>query len=359
MTIEQFKSYLYNKDIEKIKSLDLENPIVQSNVEYFILASFFQSYVQGKRYLAENFTKNLWKWLINKDHINELIQDDSSLFNIFPSCGKTSLFSDSQKHVCERLFLNNEGNVYRSVLSNLYSYRRKKQQDLGWSDETFVMRDTTVKYIAKIMPKDYNDLKKIFHFQKDKNFKRDANNVINLVKEARENPRTHWGCGSRNEPCASPELTEPNLNGDYNNYHYYSWLAHWDIKPDHPHFSKESSDLVAFKLTAYLNRLIDIAPQLECYECNETLVPNWKYAKKDGAAYSVTVFWCNKDNCGEYHKGIYINHCVKAAWCGSVIDQRVNTEKCDNGLYICRSETGYGGECTGCCVDHYKKEINS
>ena len=356
MNIQTFKKHLYRKEIDVIKSLNLEDSIVQDDIEYFVLASFFQSYIEGKRYLAENFTQSLWKWLLDKNHINQLLDEDSNIYNLFPSCGKIGL-SGTTKLLCERLFLTEKEHIYRSVLSNIYNYRWETKTDLGWSDEKFVMSDSTVKYIAQVMPKNYDDLKRIFHFKKDKKFKRDADNVINLIKDAHRNPRTRWGCGSRGVPCSDPRLTDPSLDGDYEYYHFYSWLTHWNIEPMHPHFSKESSDLVAFKLTGYLNRLIEIAPRLECHKCERVLVPNWKYARKDGSAYSVTVFWCNNDTCEEHHKGIYINHCIKAGWCGSVIDQRINTEKCEHGLYVCNSEYDNGKICTGCCVKHYNKEL--
>ena len=55
MNIQTFKKHLYKKERGVIKSLNLEDSIVQDDIEYFVLASFFQSYIEGRRYLAENF----------------------------------------------------------------------------------------------------------------------------------------------------------------------------------------------------------------------------------------------------------------------------------------------------------------
>jgi len=251
--------------------------------------------------------------------------------------------------------LTEEEYIYRSILSNLYHYRRRKKNELGWSDEKFVMTDQTIKYIAQTMPKDEDELiKKIFHFKKPKKFQRDASEVLRLVKEGKINPKRHWGCYE----CEKPDITDPNLNGDYENYTFYSWMEHYGIKP-YKTFSREAKELVAFKFVAFLNRIIDIAPKLSCNTCNNMLIPNWNYAKDEGAAYKVTVFQCNKRDCQEHQKGIYINHCINSFGkhssidgCKSLIDMRENKNKCDRGLYICNIEG-----CGGCCVDHKKEQI--
>lgn len=365
MNLSDYKEALYFKEIEYCKSVDLDSQEVKSSAEFYFLASFFKSYLIGRNYLAENFTKSLWKWLTIDDNVLKLSNPNSSIFNLFPSCGKTNFFGN--KHVCEKLYLTKQDYIYRTILSELGKYRFETKQRLGWSDVKYVMTDNTVKYIANLKPKSFNELSKIFHFTKKNKFERDSKPVLDIVNEAIKSPRKNFGCGSRGETCADPEVTEPYLDENFEDYHFYSWLKHWNIEPSAPYFSKESNDLVAFKLTGFINRLIDISDHLSCKSCSKTLVPNWEFAKKRGAAYSVTRFWCLNNQCLMYKKGlsnslgIYINHCIKLFYCGgSIVDERINKAKCSYGLLICGKDyTEYPNvnkKCNGCCVEHLEEE---
>ena len=109
MNKEKFKEALFAKDSSIISSIDIFSHEVSNDVEYFILANFFQSYLKGRDYIAKNFTQNLWKWISSDvNHINQiLLSDNSSLHVIFPRCPKSSnyyrIFSgENDGYLCER-----------------------------------------------------------------------------------------------------------------------------------------------------------------------------------------------------------------------------------------------------------------
>ena len=54
-------------------------------------------------------------------------------------------------------------------------------------------------------------------------------------------------------------------------------------------------------------------------------------------------------------------------YCNNLIDQRVNKNKCSNGLYVCNHDwskkTGFydetRGDCNSCCIEHSKTDKSS
>ena len=74
MNKEKFKEALFAKDNSIISSIDIFSHEVSNDVEYFILANFFQSYLKGRDYIAKNFTQNLWKWISSDvNNINQIL----------------------------------------------------------------------------------------------------------------------------------------------------------------------------------------------------------------------------------------------------------------------------------------------
>lgn len=363
MNKEKFKEALFAKDRSVISNIEIFSDKVSNDIEYFILANFFQSFFKGQVYLAENFTQNLWKWLsVDKKNINMILgYEENSLRNIFPSCSNATNFikGGSEHFLCERKHLTIEDNTFRTILSLLgkHTFEQERWADSkGFENKNWIMSKKTKSYIARIKPKSKDDLlKKIYHFKYQKNMDRDSNATLEAVKKGIQNPRDDFGCEIE---CG---VTNINCNGDFNNYHFYEWVTHFDIKPN-TFFSKSTNDMVAFKLAAYLNKIIQLGPGLFCYDCKSIMIPDWNYAKKFGAAYNVTVFYCNNSICSQLNEKVYLNHCLNFNNCENLIDSRINKQRCDNGLLVCNHSWAkyksyykdYMGSCSHCCLKHQK-----
>ena len=218
----EFKKNLFKKNKSAILNIDLSSQQVSDDIEYYILANFFQSYLKGSRYLAENFTQNFWRWLSSDvRNINMILgHDNSSLHKIFPSCSNVSDYvkGGSDHFLCERKHLSKEDNIYRTILSYLgkHTYEQEKwAKSKGYENKSWIMSTKTKSYIARIKPRSEEDLlKKIFHFKYPKNMDRDGIATLDAVREGIANPRDDFGC---KEGCGSTDI---HCDGDYENYHF-------------------------------------------------------------------------------------------------------------------------------------------
>lgn len=105
--------------------------------------------------------------------------------------------------------------------------------------------------------------------------------------------------------------------------HYYNFLGH---------------------INAF-NRLLD---HLYCDECKSLLYP---VRTSHFALYRDVRFHCIDENCSQWHKEIYLNHCLYGE-CKTVIDSRIS-KRCQHGLYICPN-------CGTCCSeDFFKRRLES
>jgi hypothetical protein len=86
----------------------------------------------------------------------------------------------------------------------------------------------------------------------------------------------------------------------------------------------QNNDVYVLKLSGWVNRLIEIQDRMKCTVCNETMIPDYRYAK-NLAVYNSTR--CKHN----HHEPVYLTDC----WaCHQVIDSRVSIYKF-NGIYIC------------------------
>lgn len=105
---------------------------------------------------------------------------------------------------------------------------------------------------------------------------------------------------------------------------------------------EEKTKLATFPIGEYikfvtiLNRFQKLLERMYCAECGHILYP----VEAAVAAYSVTRFSCENQQCGQHHEVIYLNHCLNGQ-CLAIIDSR-ESKKCKNGLYICNT-------CGSCC----------
>ena len=96
-----------------------------------------------------------------------------------------------------------------------------------------------------------------------------------------------------------------------------------------------------YQFISAINRFNRLLERMYCEECENILYP---IQDANFAHYRVTHFHCENQECTEYHKEVYLHHCLN--WkCNSIIDSR-RSKKCPNGLYICSNII------CGCCCSH-------
>ncbi|MCX9579609.1 hypothetical protein [Vibrio cholerae] len=175
-------------------------------------------------------------------------------------------------------------------------------------------------------------------------------------------PENVYLCRSRR--CNDPQV-EPELSKNFEQYSIFDWLCHYGL--NYATFNEPSKRDFAIKLAGYLNRIRELHSRLHCRSCEKLMVPNMKYARVEvvkhdpstgqkikmpvNAAYRLTVFKCNCEDCQEYNIDYYINHCIGFK-CYEIIDSRDLTERCSEGRYVCPNP-----ECKSCCSTHAEKQV--
>ena len=96
-----------------------------------------------------------------------------------------------------------------------------------------------------------------------------------------------------------------------------------------------------YQFISIINRFNRLLERLYCERCENILYP---IEESNYAHYRVTHFHCENQECSEYHREIYLHHCLNGK-CKSIIDSR-RSKKCPNGLYICSDVN------CGCCCSH-------
>lgn len=149
----------------------------------------------------------------------------------------------------------------------------------------------------------------------------------------------------------------PDLQKTYFDFSIFDWLAHYGI--NYATENAPSKRDFSIKLAGYINRVRELSSKLNCRSCGTLMIPVMKYARVEikmldpntqqwvikpvNAAYRLTVFSCNSENCNEFGLKYYINHCLHYK-CYELIDSRDIKEKCSEGRYIC--------SCGACCSTH-------
>ena len=92
-----------------------------------------------------------------------------------------------------------------------------------------------------------------------------------------------------------------------------------------------------YRFVSVVNRVNRLLEKLKCNSCNKLMRDA---ATSEFAFYRVNTFHCSDSNCGEFHKTVYLTHCLN--WrCLNIIDTRVS-KAFSNGWYIC-------DKCDNCC----------
>lgn len=98
-----------------------------------------------------------------------------------------------------------------------------------------------------------------------------------------------------------------------------------------------------FRISAFVNGLIQIRLHMKCSKCGELFYPHFRYAKLKTAKLAVTVFSCSKskEQPMDHDSSIYLNYCYH---CHKVIDSRECKfrEKNMGAMQYVRKEIGRG-----------------
>ena len=92
-----------------------------------------------------------------------------------------------------------------------------------------------------------------------------------------------------------------------------------------------------YKLIGHINAFNRLVEKLYCLECGDLLYPT---ETSHFALYRDVKFHCENQNCNQYKKVIYLNHCLNGE-CANIVDSRVS-KQCELKLYIC-------DKCGTCC----------
>ncbi|XOV94277.1 MAG: cold shock domain-containing protein [Bacteroidota bacterium] len=134
----------------------------------------------------------------------------------------------------------------------------------------------------------------------------------------------HWCCNAKcYDPCQNDHIQM-----EWNKYSLRDFIKILKLPFDEDKY---------YRFVSIINRANRILKKLQCTSCNRLL----RDAKtSEFAFYRVTTFHCTNPDCEEYHKVVYLNHCLN--WrCLNIVDSRIS-KKCPNGWFICDS-------CNNCC----------
>ncbi len=125
---------------------------------------------------------------------------------------------------------------------------------------------------------------------------------------------------------------------DYKDQFFKDFLINIGFKPDLSFLKIEQSMEYVHRISAFVNRLIDIRPHMKCQTCGKSFYPDFRYAKLKTAKLAVNRYYCleiqDGNNNSEHDSNIYLNFCYR---CESIIDSReCNYREFGNfGQYLC------------------------
>ena len=134
----------------------------------------------------------------------------------------------------------------------------------------------------------------------------------------------YWCCNSK---CYSP------CQKDYNPFQWEKYTLRDFIKILGITFDND----LYYRFVSVVNRVNRLLEKLKCNSCKKLMRDA---TTSEFAFYRVNTFHCTDSNCNEFHKTVYLTHCLN--WrCLNIIDTRVS-KACSNGWYIC-------DKCDNCC----------
>lgn len=145
------------------------------------------------------------------------------------------------------------------------------------------------------------------------------------------------------QPCAyykdiNLTKTKYKTTKDYKDQYFMDLILNVGFIPDLSSIYISEVMEYPFRISAYVNRLIDIRMHTKCSKCNKPFFPQFEYAKSRTAKLAVNTYHCPEVSLEEVHKEvqspvhdshIYLNFCYH---CEKVIDSRECKIK-DGGKY--------------------------
>jgi hypothetical protein len=353
--LNDLKKHIFDKDASSIIKYKVED----SSFEEFFLQKFFSTYFQSEskniqdKVFLSNFSKVITKEMFNDTRYF----NDSSIFNLFPSCHTHESDINLDKFLettlcCEKFKHRRRDLIRNRIFKRMNDFRKY----LRWV-EKIKKPIITFDLIGKIANSYPNTDSAMIDMSNNKVFLERFSNKKNLsyfnaineiIKEAENRNYSkslkYW---ERGRECENPDITNPGNNEDYQDYHFNDWMKHYRqvfLKKEDNTFNARGD--FHHLMAGLINRYREIFHILDCRSCGKKMSPNWKYGVQSFGSYRVTVFKCDKSNCKVYNKGYYINHCVG---CNKIIDSRDITKKCSNNRYVCDT-------CYACCKESSKDE---
>ena len=156
----------------------------------------------------------------------------------------------------------------------------------------------------------------------------------------------NW-CG--NKPCLCPPLRF-RIASEWENYTVLDFMRILHIPTDYVNVEGKLTRFGYFIiLSSYLISFAKFYEHLTCRECGKLMKPE---IVSNFAYRAVTQFACVDENCEEFGKTVYLNHCFNKMKCNATIDSR-DSKTCPNGQYICP-------ECGACCsTENFRIRLNN
>ena len=128
------------------------------------------------------------------------------------------------------------------------------------------------------------------------------------------------------------------INSEWEKYTILDFLRILNIPVDY----ESSKGITRFGhyiiLSSFMLSFKKFYDHLECRSCKKLMKPN---DMSNFATRAVTEFSCANEECENFGKVVYLNHCFNRKDCNATIDSR-DSKQCPNGQYICP-------ECGACC----------
>ena len=125
---------------------------------------------------------------------------------------------------------------------------------------------------------------------------------------------------------------------DYKDQFFKDFLINIGFKPKFEFLEIKQPEEYVHRISAFVNRLIDMRPHMKCQICEKAFRPNFKYAKLKTAKLAVNRYYCSEIQSGsknvEHDSNVYLNFCYH---CESIIDSREckHREFGNSGQYLC------------------------
>ena len=138
----------------------------------------------------------------------------------------------------------------------------------------------------------------------------------------------------------------------YESQNLADFVRNLNFKPDLTSINIKDFDEYAYRISAFVNRLIDMRPHMRC-KCGALFHADFKYSKLVTAKLSATIFDCpnySPNNPENHDARVYLNYCCR---CHEVIDSRECKIQDAEHYYICMKCGGTeivvpGTQCPNC-----------